>query len=379
MRRWIGLALVTSAVGSACALGAASAAISIPVHAASVSRTTVWLQTLDACRQAVPGGSFLLSGHNVSQEAGPAAGTKLATVDPTTQCPLQHGNCATVPTGCVSWSLAIPASGSTTYVIRQSTAPTGYVGCTGGADCRDQFVQLTVDSTGAASATVTNIYPDGTSVVWPSSGSYAATAADPIVFHDFNLGSGSCGSVPSSHCAHTGGAVPASAPTRRPSPSPSPSPSPTSVPAATTAPTPAPADPPAVPTAAPAYPQAAIQPSIPLVPLPQPSFSEPGGLSGAGTGTGVSALSMPTMPAMPTLPQMATPTSAAAPAAAAPATTGSTGGASSVNPNLAATGAGTTLRGDSAEWLAVGLAFSLVLVGGAVVLRSRLLRHRSAE
>lgn len=382
MRRWIGLALVTSAVGVTCAVAAAGAALSIPVQAAAASKATVWLQTLDACRQAVPGATFTLSGHNVSQDAGPGAGTKTVTVDPTQQCPLQQGDCTTVATGCVSWSLPVPAPGSTSYVIRQSTAPTGYVGCTGGAACRDQFVQLTVDSTGTVSATVTNIYPDGSSVVWPSSGSYPATKSDPIIFHDFGVGGGSCGSSPSSHCSGTSSTTPASSSAKpattsssASSPSPSPSASPTSAPATTASATPASVDPPA---AAPANPQAVVQPSIPMVPLPQPSFSEPTGMSGTAGATGVSALSLPTMPPMPTFPPMAASSSVPAPSAAAPATTGTTGNASTVSPNLAAAGTGTTSR-DSVELLAVALTFTLVLVGGAVALRSRLLRHRSSD
>jgi hypothetical protein len=70
---------------------------------------------------------------------------------------------------------------------------------------------------GGVSATVSAVYPDGTTFTWPSTGSYSGSASDPIVFHDFGLalpgsahnaqcdGDGDADDhltgTPSSHCA----------------------------------------------------------------------------------------------------------------------------------------------------------------------------------
>src|SRR4029077_11858002 len=59
--------------------------------------------------------------------------------------------------------------------------------------------------------TVTAVYPDGTVKTWPDNGGpYSGATDDPLVIHDFGLGSGSCDGdgdaddhlpgTPSSHC-----------------------------------------------------------------------------------------------------------------------------------------------------------------------------------
>jgi hypothetical protein len=89
-------------------------------------------------------------------------------------------------------SFTAPAPG--TYTIRttvtppaNATNPEGYAPCEGGSACQSEEATLTVGSGGAVSATVAAVYPDGTTVTWPSTGSYAGSASDPIVFHDFGL------------------------------------------------------------------------------------------------------------------------------------------------------------------------------------------------
>lgn len=175
------------------------------------SKITIWLQTMDSCRQAIPGPKYALTGHGLYLTAGPAPGSRLVTVG-SGNCPIQRGNCATVPTGCVSWTISIPSS-TLTYKIKQTLTPSGYVPCTGGSVCPagPDVIKLTITSSGHVSATVKNTYPDGTSVTWPTSGSlYTATRTDPIVVHNFRLGTGSCDGdhdaddrltgSPSSHC-----------------------------------------------------------------------------------------------------------------------------------------------------------------------------------
>jgi hypothetical protein len=190
-----------------------------PVSAQSSGGGGIWVQTMDSCKQALGGSTYVLSGGGVSATATvPASGP--AAVGPSSGCPLQQGSCSGTARGCVSF--AVPAPG--TYTLRQtatppgnSTNPEGYAPCEGGSACRSEVATLTVAPGGGVRATVTNVYPDGTTMTWPSNGAYAASAANPIVFHDFGLAAPGSGSnsqcdgdsdaddhltgTPSSHCA----------------------------------------------------------------------------------------------------------------------------------------------------------------------------------
>ncbi len=191
------------------------------VHALSTKPSatrTIWLQVMDSCQQAIPGATFKLSGNGLNSVQGPAPGSGPQTVTPANgNCPLQRGNCAKVSTGCLTWSVPIPAQGSTAYQISEISSPHNYVPCTGGSVCSGGPLTgtLTIYSSGNVAATIHNVYPDKTSVTWPSSGSpYTATQTDPITVHNFGLGSGSCDGdndaddhltgSPSSHCDSDG-------------------------------------------------------------------------------------------------------------------------------------------------------------------------------
>jgi hypothetical protein len=209
--------LVAAACGSAFAAGAGAAAASS--HGPGGGGGQVWIQTMDSCKQALGGAAYVVGGGGVSitvTDASPGAGS----VGISAGCPLQQGNCA-AGRGCASFA----APGPGTYTIRQTatppgnaTNPEGYAPCEGGSACRSEAATLTVGSGGGVSATVTAVYPDGTTVTWPSTGSYAGTPSDPIVFHDFGLAApgsahnGQCDGdsdaddhltgTPSSHCAY---------------------------------------------------------------------------------------------------------------------------------------------------------------------------------
>lgn len=171
--------------------GSAKAATSV---AATPSTVRFWVQTMDSCKQAVPGASYTLKGNNMTFTAGPGAGTKVMTVNATASCPLQRGNCVTVPTGCVSFVLPVPSAsvGKVYYTVKETVTPAGYAPCTGGSACRTEYIKLTVYSTGAMSAHVTNVYPDGYTLTWPTGSHYTGAQTDPAVFHIFGLGSISC-------------------------------------------------------------------------------------------------------------------------------------------------------------------------------------------
>ena len=168
-------------------------ATSAPAQASSTT-TTFWLQTMDSCRQAIPGASFVLTGNGLNVAAGPGPGTKPKKVG-SGSCPSQRGDCNAVSTGCLSWDIPIPASGTAIYKITETTPPANYVYCNGGSVCPGgpEVITLTINSTGAISATTLNTYPDGTTVTYPTSGSpYTGLGTDPAVVHDFQLGNGSC-------------------------------------------------------------------------------------------------------------------------------------------------------------------------------------------
>jgi hypothetical protein len=194
------------------------------VHAASSVK--VWLQVMDSCRQALPGANFMLIKPNGSSvNMGPSAGKQRVTVS-SGSCPLQRGNCQKVSTGCLSWIITPPSSGMVTYHIVEkstwdasdkfyenppgATSFTGFVPCNGGSACRGESATFAVDASGTVSGTTTNIYPDNARAIYPSGGTFAGTQTDPIVFHNFQLGNGSCDGdndaddhltgSPSSHC-----------------------------------------------------------------------------------------------------------------------------------------------------------------------------------
>jgi hypothetical protein len=183
---------------------------------ASSTTASVWLQTMDSCEQALDGASYQVVGDNGLdlQVSTPGSG-KQAVVSG--NCPVQHGDCSSTTTGCVHITGLPPGS----YRIHEtatppgnSSNPEGYAACNGGSACQRQETDVTVSSSGTASGTTTNVYPDGTVAVY---GPWPGTTSNPIVVHNFGLASpGSKGAEcdgdgdaddhstgsPSSHCAY---------------------------------------------------------------------------------------------------------------------------------------------------------------------------------
>ncbi len=177
-----------------------------PVPVPGPPTVTIWLQVMDSCQQALPGATFQLSGNGVTLTSNVSIGTQRVTVTSVRgQCPLQQGNCASMKVGCVSWTVDIPPA-TTTYTLTQTGIPSGFVPCNGGSACQYEVGTVTVNSNGSVSSTMKNVYPDG----YVTYTSNTTTALDPIVFHDFQLGNGSCDGdgdtddhltgLPSSHC-----------------------------------------------------------------------------------------------------------------------------------------------------------------------------------
>lgn len=162
---------------------------------AGSSTASVWLQTMDSCKQALGGAGYQLVGAGLDLRVTTPFHTKQQAGSPST-CPLQQGNCSSITTGCVQFTDLPPGS----YRIHElvtpkgdNSNPEGYAACNGGSACQSQEVGLTVSSSGSASATVTNVYPNGTVAVYPTASAhsgkstYAGTARDPIVVHNFGL------------------------------------------------------------------------------------------------------------------------------------------------------------------------------------------------
>src|SRR5271165_6034381 len=183
-------------------------------HSQQQSTVTVWLQVMDSCQQAIPGAQFNIKRNKLVLTTAVSAGTKPQTVASAQgKCPLQRGNCVTISTGCISFVLPVPSKGTKTYKTQEISSVVGanpvgpypaagpippppsfnYVFCTGGSGCHSQVASIVVSSTGTVSATVLNVAPDKSTATYPSSGApYAATQSDPVVFHNFGWGSGSC-------------------------------------------------------------------------------------------------------------------------------------------------------------------------------------------
>jgi hypothetical protein len=151
---------------------------------------TVWVQTVDSCKQALPAAAYQLTGGGQTRAAEAPAGRK-RTIVPTAACPLLHGNCAAVPVGCVSFT-GLPAGTYTLTTTRtpppDRSDPEGFAPCQGGSACRSQAATITVSASGAVQGAVTDVYPDGVSETFPSASSFfPGTPTDPVVFHDFGL------------------------------------------------------------------------------------------------------------------------------------------------------------------------------------------------
>ncbi len=159
---------------------------------AASATTSITVQAMDSCKSALDGAGYSVSGGSLgSPITVSSTGTGKGTVVATASCPLARGNCSTFHIGCVTID-GLPVPG--TYRMHVTTTPPanvsnpeGYAACQGGSACQREEATITISAGGGISATVTNIYPDGTSVTSPAGGTFAGSATDPIVFHLFGL------------------------------------------------------------------------------------------------------------------------------------------------------------------------------------------------
>jgi len=190
VRRGTVLALTAALACGGGALAGGAAAVRAQSQGA-----TVWVQTMDSCKQALGGAAYRLTGGGLTRTAQTPTQRKV-TVSPKAACPLQQGTCGKGARGCVSFA-GLPA-GSYTLVTTRPPAPDrsdpeGFAPCQGGSACRSETATIVVAAGGGVAATVTDVYPDGVTETFPTASThgghaaYAGTAADPVVIHDFGL------------------------------------------------------------------------------------------------------------------------------------------------------------------------------------------------
>jgi hypothetical protein len=178
-------------------------------HIASDSKTvTLWIQATDSCAQALAGGNFIVSGSGTTITTALTTGTTPETLPayktmprPQRRCPINQGTCVNFSTGCVSLTVNVPATGSVQYTITTNKVPPGhgsnvnYAPCEGGPACHmdaqgqpvKEVAFVTVAADGSIQAWTRNTEPDGYVDRWPKNGFFAATAANPIMFHYFGI------------------------------------------------------------------------------------------------------------------------------------------------------------------------------------------------
>ncbi len=177
-------------------------------HIVPNSRTvTLWIQSADSCSQALPGGNFIVSGPGTNATTNLTAGVSPSTLPiyktlprPQRRCPVNEGTCVSFSIGCVSIAINVPATGTAQYTITSGKLPPGhgtnvsYAPCEGGPACHmnaqnlpvKEVAYVTVTASGVQ-AWVRNTEPDGTLDRWPTTGFFAATQANPIMFHFFGV------------------------------------------------------------------------------------------------------------------------------------------------------------------------------------------------
>ena len=106
-------------------------------------------------------------------------------------CPAQGGSCTVTNTGCLTLSVPVPASGTSTLRIVETLVPAGHVNCIkGDARCTTQFGTVVVASNGSLHVTFTADFTNGTSETLPASdpntGSafWLGTRADPALYYN---------------------------------------------------------------------------------------------------------------------------------------------------------------------------------------------------
>jgi Domain of unknown function (DUF4214) len=179
---------VTSVVGAV--VGGRMIAGVASTSAISAGSFDVVVQTMDSCKTGLSGAAYRLSGPGGTFSVGAQGAPSPASVGTSPTCPLQQGNCSSASQSCLVFA-SVPAGDyrltETATPGPDSSNPAGYAPCEGGSACQWEAADVTVNTDGSVLGRVSNMYPNGSLVTWPSGSLYRGTAADPIVFHDFGM------------------------------------------------------------------------------------------------------------------------------------------------------------------------------------------------
>ncbi|HLZ63916.1 MAG TPA: SdrD B-like domain-containing protein [Ktedonosporobacter sp.] len=142
-----------------------------------------WLQAVDSCREALPGAVFALTGNGITSIKGATPGNGPQTISSGGPCPIQHGNCIFISTGCLFWDIPVPVTGTATYTIREIRAPSGYGPCLANRNIpADLVTTLVIDAQGRIRA-MTRATNAGAVTIFPSRGVFDGTRGDAALFY----------------------------------------------------------------------------------------------------------------------------------------------------------------------------------------------------
>jgi hypothetical protein len=163
------------------------------------STATLWIQKIRSCSGTLPGAQLALVDANGNVVSGPAtsAGGVHHNFPTPNGCPTQAGSCTAVTTACLTLVVPVPATGTSTFEIIETTTPVGFNDCieifnhdSAISQCAKQFGTVTVDSAGSLSVTFTSISITGQTLTLPTDDTntgnayWLGTQGDPALFYD---------------------------------------------------------------------------------------------------------------------------------------------------------------------------------------------------
>jgi hypothetical protein len=175
--------------------GSASAAAAIPADPSPPASATLWIQKMDSCSETLGGAQLELVDSTGAVISGPAtsAAGKMHSFPHPNGCPVQGGSCTVTNSGCLTLDVPVPGSGTATFQIIETKAPSGFVDCIkGDHQCTSQVGTVIVASDGTMQVTFTVSFTNGRSETLPSndpntgSAFWLGTKADPALYFDSN-------------------------------------------------------------------------------------------------------------------------------------------------------------------------------------------------
>ncbi|HLZ61576.1 MAG TPA: hypothetical protein VKR06_31915 [Ktedonosporobacter sp.] len=159
--------------------------VSITQQIIEPTTATLWVQTLTTCGQPVPGVMLELKGSGLDLVKASLGEKREAQITQKRPCPLQqHTDCLKTSTGCLAWSLPVPAHGTTIYTIKEKPE-SGSIHCPQHIHCayRPEFIKVSVDANGTISASTTVFKAAGGLATIPRGKVFTGQQSDPAPFY----------------------------------------------------------------------------------------------------------------------------------------------------------------------------------------------------